>query len=171
MQTSRNPVTRCFSTTFRYRLAFGYNLMNLVFRSLLCATIGWAVSLSVIIFGAVKSHFEAHPPAPGELAGNVAVFAVAMAVFILPTWILILLPLFLFTKKESFIWNYFFCPFLGIFIACSIIYIFGRINSPQADPKPILILAAIAGGSTGIVAAFSRHRELPKAEQGAAANP
>jgi len=22
MQTSRNPVTRCFSTTFRYRLAF-----------------------------------------------------------------------------------------------------------------------------------------------------
>jgi len=108
--------------------------MNLVFRSLLCATIGWAVSLSVIIFGAVKSHFEAHPPAPGELAGNVAVFAVAMAVFILPTWILILLPLFLFTKKESFIWNYFFCPFLGIFIACSIIYIFGRINSPQADP-------------------------------------
>jgi len=141
-------------------------------RSLLCASVGWGMALLLIVFEAIRSfYFSKHAVSGWTFESMIGVYALAIAAFVLPVWLLVLFPLFLFSSSRSFIWGFICCPLLGALLAGSVIFLMMRSGSPQADPTSYMILAAIVGSVTGLCASFVRHSETGKAEPVGSAKP
>jgi hypothetical protein len=93
----------------------------------------------------------------GSVFGFDALFAAVAAAFVFGTWIVVLIPLYLFVPLRSSFWRWPKCTICGAVSGAAIMVVIGNGMEPQ-----ILFvyagLAAMAGGVTCLFASLTRYR-------------
>ena len=112
--------------------------------SALSALVGW-LTLNVILFGYLG--FSQRFNSSRNDWQGVAIIAVASAAFVAATWLLALVPLYLFVPLRFGLWRWYVCTPCGVVAGVVIMVLYGHYDSPQADGGDYDLLAAIAGGS------------------------
>jgi len=132
-------------------------LVRRVLGSALSALVGW-LTVNIVIFG-----FAAAPgtSAPGtsaqELWTGTAIVAVISFGFIFATWLVALVPLYLFVPLNCCLWRWHVCTACGAFSGAVIMYVYSRYGSPQAHCGLPCGLAAITGGVTCLFGSLTSH--------------
>jgi hypothetical protein len=90
-------------------------------------------------------------------------FGIGMWVFILPVWLIVLIPLYLFVPLSSALWHWRVCTALGAVAGLVVMTAFFGFPHIAAghDSWPFHAIAGIVGGVTCLVAALTKHRFKP----------
>jgi hypothetical protein len=95
------------------------------------------------------------------LFGGTIAMSGFMALFIVPVWVLILVPLYLFVPWHSILWRWPICTACGALAGFAIMTLFfggipgfGQLSSGAWD---FYVIAAVVGGVTCLVGALTRH--------------
>src|SRR3954469_20320442 len=90
-------------------------LLRRIFGSALSPFVGWfALNASLLVWAFVtRAEHQSIPPIPNEWLAGVAVIAGYSAAFVLATWLVALVPLYLFVPRRSFLWRWPVCTTCG----------------------------------------------------------
>ncbi|MEO7966750.1 MAG: hypothetical protein ABIT38_22860 [Gemmatimonadaceae bacterium] len=127
---------------------------------------GWIAALlfcgALYVFG--PSH-QREPVDAGLLFGSTIAMSWFMAWFIVPVWVLILIPLYLFLPLRSALWRWPVCTACGALAGFLIMAFFfggipgfGQLSSGAWD---FYILAAIIGSITCLIGSLTKHMFKP----------
>ncbi|MEO7319390.1 MAG: hypothetical protein ABIZ56_10415 [Chthoniobacteraceae bacterium] len=135
-------------------------LRRRVFGCALSAFVGWFALNAFLLFWAFFTRAEHHsnPPIPNEWLVGVAFIAAYSAAFIFATWLVALLPLYLFVPQLSFLWRWPVCTICGAAAGGLIMFGFYGPNSTDSFSNVAIILASIVGGITCLFAALTADR-------------
>lgn len=123
-------------------------LRRRVFGSVLSALVGW-FTLNTFLFAwafITRDQHRSNPPIPNEWLTSVAFIAIYSAAFVFATWLVALLPLYLFVPRRSFLWRWPVCTVCGASAGALVMFGFYGPNSPDSFSTAATILAAIVGG-------------------------
>ena len=123
---------------------------------------GWLAALlfcgALYLFGPSQ---QRQPMDAGLLFGGTIMMSWFMAWFIVPVWVVILIPLYLFVPPHSTFWRWPVCTACGALAGFTIMAVFfggipgfGQLSSGAWD---FYILAAIIGGITCLIGSLTRH--------------
>ena len=122
---------------------------------------GWlAAVLFVALATAVLMVAGRTPVEPMAFVFGPVTFGIYMWVFILPVWLLVLLPLYFFIPPSSALWRWPVCTACGGvagLLIVAIIFPFPRLNADLSLWMPYA-LSAIVGGVTCLTGSLTRHR-------------
>jgi hypothetical protein len=122
---------------------------------------GWVASLVFLLANvAVQRLQDQHDTTP--LLDWFLVYGFFAALFIIPVWLFVLIPLYLFVPASSILWRWPICTTCGVIAGLIVIGLFYR-GIPGVGGLYIglwyhYIMAAIVGGMTCLVGALTRHR-------------
>lgn len=135
-------------------------LRRRVFGSALSAFVGWFTLNAFLFVWAFFTRHEHHsnPPIPNEWLVGPAFVAAYSAAFVFATWVVALLPLYLFVPLRSVLWRWPICTFCGALAGALIMFAFFGPHSPDSKSTAIIILAAITGGVTCLFGALTASR-------------
>ena len=135
-------------------------LRRRVFGSALSAFVGWFTLNAFLLVWAfiTRAEHRSNPPIPNEWLVGVAFIAAYSAAFVLATWLVALLPLYLFVPQRSFLWRWPVCTVCGAAAGGLIMFGFYGPNSPDSFSTVAIILASIVGGITCLFGALTTDR-------------
>lgn len=122
---------------------------------------GWlAAILFVELFTAIDVLMGDPNVAPAAFFVAPLVYAYAMSYFILPVWLFLLVPLYLFVPPSSVLWHWPLCTAFGVASGVLIVAVFLGLPGPQVAREIWLpyVLAALVGGVTCLTGAIMRER-------------
>ncbi len=131
-----------------------------VFGSTLSAFVGWfALNAFLVVWAFItRAEHRSSPPIPNEWLVGVAIIAAYSAAFVLATWLVALLPLYLFVPQHSFLWRWPVCTVCGAAAGGLIMSGFYGPNSQDSFSTVAIMLASIVGGITCLFGALTAHR-------------
>ena len=135
-------------------------LRRRVFGSALSAFVGWFTLNAFLLVWAfiTRAEHRSSPPIPNEWLTGVAFIAAYSAAFVFATWLIVLLPLYLFVPLRSFLWRWPVCTVCGAAAGALIMFGFYGPNSPDTFSTVAIILASIVGGITCLFGALTADR-------------
>ncbi len=135
-------------------------LRRRVFGSALSAFVGWFALNSFIFVWAFITRHQHHstPPISNEWLTGPAFMATYSAVFVLPTWLVALVPLYLLVPRRSVLWRWPVCTLCGAVAGALIMFGFYGPNSRDSYSTVAIILASIVGGITCLFGALTADR-------------
>ena len=144
-------------TDKEHNLAHPSPLRRRICGSALSALIGW-FTLNLIIF--VYAFFtravpRSSHPTPTEWLDGPFFVALFSAFFVFPTWLFVLLPLYLFVPLRSFVWRWPICTLCGALAGALIMLMFYRLSSQETARTVIVLLAALTGGVSCLFGALT----------------
>ena len=132
--------------------------------TLIAVLSGWLAALIFIevltLVGLVGGKSDT---APAALWATPLEFGVGMWVFILPIWLIVLVPLYLFVPLSSALCHWPVCAALGAaagLVVMTAFFGFPHIGAGH-DSWPFHVIAGIVGGVTCLVATLTKHRFKP----------
>lgn len=133
-----------------------------VLGSFLSALAGWVTIMVVEVIFTSVTYFHLEPKLKSTAwwytPGFYFAFGVVAGAFIFGTWLVVLIPLYLFVPSRSALWHWPILTTCGAISAGSIMFAFCRLISPQANWTAETSFAAIAGASTCLFASLTRKR-------------
>ncbi|MGB8342689.1 MAG: hypothetical protein WCE51_13960 [Chthoniobacterales bacterium] len=137
------------------------SVLRQVFGSLVAVATGWLAAIVFIeVSTAVELLQQPHYIVPEALIVGPITAAWFIAYFIIPVWLLVLLPLYLFVPSHSALWRWPVCTVCGAIAGLLIISLtFGVSVDASAmvkGPWDFYVLAAIVGGITCLTGALTR---------------
>jgi hypothetical protein len=133
--------------------------------SALSAFVGWLTLVVVLLGGTIYEGIERTHSPRFKWAGFAVMSAVAF-VFVLATWLVALVPLYLFVPLRSLLWHWFICTLCGGIAGAAIMFAFHGLSFRGSGAISMVILAAITGAATclfGALTAARFHRPKPNA--------
>jgi hypothetical protein len=105
---------------------------------------------------------QPHYIVPEALIVGPITASVVMAYFIIPIWLVVLIPLYLFVPSSSALWRWRVCTAFGAVVGVAVITFWlgglpglGRVSS---EAWSFYVAAAIVGGIACLTAALTQHR-------------
>jgi hypothetical protein len=133
-----------------------------VLGSFLSALAGWVTVMVVEVIFTSVTYWHSDPNLKSVAwwysPGFYAAFGAAAGAFIFGTWLVLLVPLYLLIPARSVLWYWPVSTACGAMSGAMIMFVFCHLNSPQADWKGPILLAAIAGAATCLFASLTRKR-------------
>lgn len=135
-------------------------LQRRVFGSALSAFAGWFTLNAFLFVWAFITRHEHHsnPPIPHEWLTGPAFVAIYSAAFVFATWLVALLPLYIFVPRRSVLWRWPVCTLCGAVAGALIMFGFYGPNSPDDFSTVAILLASIVGGTTCLFGALTADR-------------
>ena len=133
--------------------------------SALSALVGWLTLVVVLLGGTIYEGIQRARSPRFEWAGFAAMSAFAF-VFVVGTWLVALVPLYVFVPLRSLLWHWFICTVCGGVAGAVIMLAFHGFSFRGSGTTSMLILAAITGAATclfGALTAARFHRPKPNA--------
>jgi hypothetical protein len=137
------------------------SILRQFFGTFVAVLCGWGAGILVALLRAAVG-VVVHPGQVPVAALIAAPWIVALGSvsFILPVWLLLLVPLYFFVPRSWPLWRWPICTALGALAGISIIAIF--LSRPDVNPPESIsswyVLAAIIGGVTCFVGSVTRER-------------
>ena len=123
---------------------------------------GWLAPF--LLFGGVRLLGVSEDKQPldvGILVGSTIATSIFMAWFIIPIWVLVLIPLYLFVPQSSPLWRWPICTACGatagFVIMASVFMAFDSNSSWSYGAWQFCGIAALVGGATCLVGSLTRH--------------
>ena len=128
---------------------------------------GWLAPF--LLFGGVRLLGVSEHKQPldvGILVGSTVATSIFMALFIIPIWVLVLIPLYLFVPLSSPLWRWPICTACGAtagFVIMASVFIASDSSSSWSyGAWQFCGIAALVGGATCLVGSLTRHVFKPK---------
>jgi len=130
--------------------------------SFLSALAGWVSVMLIEIISSSVTYWHLDPGLRSTAwwysPGFYAVFGAVAGAFIFGTWLVLLVPLYLFVPSRSVLWHWPILTTCGAISGGLIMFAFCRLGSPQANWTAETCFAAIAGAATCLFASLTRKR-------------
>src|SRR5436190_11004840 len=125
--------------------------------------VGWLAALIFIeLVTAFQLLQEPHYIVPEALFVTPIEFGLYMSLFIVPVWLLVLVPLYLFVPVGSMLWRWPVCTLCGGVAGVLVMALWIRglpgAGGVASEAWYLYIMAAIVGGVTCMTAALTKHR-------------
>jgi len=130
--------------------------------TLVAAVAGWLVSLVFLESTYLVGSFEQHQLPDVELLfGSALATSWFMAWFIIPIWVVILIPLYLFIPVSSTLWRWPVCTACGGLAGFLVMSVFFRgipgVGQLSSGAWDFFAIATVVGGVTCLTAALTKH--------------
>ena len=124
---------------------------------------GWLTSLMfLMLMGIIELLRQPHFIAPEALIVGPILASGFMAYFVVPIWLVILIPLYLFVPASSVLWRWPVCTAAGVVAGLAVMtFFFGGLpglGQVSVGAWSFYVMAAIVGGITCLTGSLTRHR-------------
>ena len=135
-------------------------LRRRVLGSASSAFVGWFTLHAFLFVWAfiTRADHRSNPPIPYEWFFNAVGFAAISAAFVFATWLVALVPLYLFVPRRSFLWHWPICTICGAAAGAFIMFGFYGYDSRDSFSPVAITLASIVGGTTCLFGALTADR-------------
>ena len=138
-----------------------HRILKQLFGSFVAVLCGWGAGiLFALLWAAVDVAVRPGKVPVAALIAAPWIVALGSVSFILPVWLLLLVPLYFFVPRSWPLWRWPICTASGVLAAICIVGMF--LSRPDVNPPESIlswyILAAIVGGVTCFVGSVTRER-------------
>jgi len=131
-----------------------------IFGSAISAFVGWFTMNLVLFVGAcfTRINSNADPSHPGEWLVGPTFVAIYSAAFVVGTWLIALVPLYLLVPLHSFLWRWPVCTLCGAFSGALIMLVFLAPHPHESSRTVLIALAAMTGAITCLFGSLTARR-------------
>jgi hypothetical protein len=134
-----------------------------IFGTFVSVLTGWLAALLFLeVMTVIELLKQPHYIVPDALYVGPMIMGIYMAFFIIPVWLVVLIPLYLFVPSSSPLWRWPVCMSCGVAVALLIMGIFFHgipgVGGLSAESWSLFVMAAIVGGVACLIGALTKHR-------------
>jgi hypothetical protein len=138
------------------------NIAKQILGTVVAVLSGWfAAMLFLEAIALIQLLHQPHYIVPDALWVGPTTVSIVMAYFVVPVWLLLLIPLYLFVPASSALWRPSVCSAWGVVAGVVIVGLWFRgipgVGGVAPEAWSFYAIAAIVGGVTCLIGALTRH--------------